>query len=130
MYYHLKSIYRFCLGKIHEFKLILNMVITNKQQYKNYVFKEKKVIYSELKECGIYHIRPTAILSWKISYDCIYLSGKLLFENAIKNVFVKVSRKSLQDCYRNEYVVNQYIRKNSQYISEHTPPNFGSLPYR
>lgn len=107
------------ISKYLDFVILLNKY---KKDYFNYYFHNKHKIYKELKNKGIYSIKPSNKDNWKLWYNTCYLSGYISDNNNNRvPVFIKIMGPLLKDCFENEKVVNRYILENSEYLSERLP---------
>lgn len=103
---------------IIEYWVLLN---SHKKSYVNYYLKQKKKVYAALQNKNIKCIRPIQRHEWKVWYNCFYYSGVIVQNGVEKKVFIKVMDRRLQDCFKNEKIVNDYIDQESRFLSNKKP---------
>ena len=104
--------------KVIEF---IALIVKHRRFYLKYLFKDKKVIYKELKKNGISRIKPVSRTQWKLWYNTCYYKGVFKDGTDAVKVFIKSNSHLLSDCVNNEEIVNRYIKQSSEYLYSHSP---------
>ena len=109
---------------MNKFKLLYSKLINKlflikkyRKSYSDYYLKNRKIIYSFLREKRITNIKPVHKEIWKLWYNTSYYIGKY---NG-KSIFIKVMGNLLKDCFDNEILVNKYIDDNSKWLKNRKP---------
>lgn len=103
--------------EIINFIELMNLFHTHKREYIDYFLKKRSNLYKCLREHGCRDIEVVQPLEWKVWYGSYYFRGILNH----KKVFIKVTAECTKDGYMNEVVCDNYIKKNSVFLSERTP---------